>query len=421
MVKLSSLALVFTFSCLVLLSCQTSKDSTPNLTTGIWRGIIEVQGNELPFNFEVIQQVDSSYALNFINGEEKIYVDEVEIVDDSLFITMHIFDIEIRAKIKDRALTGIYKKNYLEDYVLPFKAQHGVSYRFEPSNQPASTDFGGKWSVTFVDEEGVKNESVGIFEERDGQLFGTFLTTTGDYRFLEGSVRGNEMALSTYDGNHAFLFKAKALSEDSLKGDFWSGKTWHETWTAVRNDNASLPDANSLTYLKDGYDKISFSFPGLDGNLVSLDDEKYKNKVVLLQIFGTWCPNCMDETRFYADWYRQNKERDIAIIGLAYEQKDDFEYAKGRIEKMIKKLNVEYDYVVAGISDKEEAAKTLPMLNHVLSYPTTIFLDKKGDVRRIHTGFTGPGTGVYYEQFVEDFNAFMELLLTEETDNHRSS
>ena len=135
--------------------------------------------------------------------------------------------------------------------------------------------------------------------------------------------------------------------------------------------------------------------------------------MVLLQIFGTWCPNCMDETIFYADWFNKHQNEAIEIIGLAYEAKDDFEYAKARVEKMKAKYNVGYDYVIAGVYDKEAAAKTLPMLNHVLSFPTTIFIDKKGKVRKIHTGFSGPATGIYYEEFKNDFNSFMDQLLNE--------
>ena len=124
----------------------------------------------------------------------------------------------------------------------------------------------------------------------------------------------------------------------------------------------------------------------------------------------------MDETKFYADWYRKNKDRAVAIVGLAYEAKDDFDYAKARVEKMKAKYNVGYDFVIAGEYDKEAAAKTLPMLNHVLSFPTTIFIDKKGQVRKIHTGFSGPATGAYYTDYVREFNAFMEQLINEWSD-----
>jgi hypothetical protein len=103
----------------------------------------------------------------------------------------------------------------------------------------------------------------------------------------------------------------------------------------------------------------------------------------------------------------------VEIIGLAYERKDDFEYASSRIRKMKEKLAVPYEVLIAGTADKEAAAKTLPMLNHILSFPTTIFIDRKGAIRKIHTGFSGPGTGAYYTQFVEEFNTLMDKLLHE--------
>ena len=175
----------------------------------------------------------------------------------------------------------------------------------------------------------------------------------------------------------------------------------------------SLPDANSLTYLKEGYDQIDFSFPDLDGKMTSLKDEKYKDKIVILQIFGTWCPNCMDETRFLSDWYHKNQAQGVEIIGLAYEIKPEFEYARDRVLTMKEKLDVPYDFLIAGTSSTKSASESLPMLNKVMSFPTSIIIDRKGKVRRIHTGFSGPATGVYYEEFVDDFNQFMQELINE--------
>ena len=121
----------------------------------------------------------------------------------------------------------------------------------------------------------------------------------------------------------------------------------------------------------------------------------------------------MDETIFYADWYRKNKHRGVEIIGLAYEAKPDFNYAKSRVEKMISRLNVDYDFLIAGTYDKEAAAITLPMLNHVLSFPTTVYINKKGAVSKIHTGFSGPATGEYYTAFKKEFEEYMDFLLSE--------
>lgn len=390
-------------------SCQEPLPEA-GLSEGIWRGEITAQNNQIPFNFDVTKK-EGIYSITLINGDEELKIDDVNIIGDSLFFNMHIFDISIRAKMKGDSLKGTYSKNYAENYVLPFKAVHGKIGRFDDVS--SSNTFDGTWETTFYTEEGKEIPAVGIFKADEGLLKGTFLTKTGDYRFLDGYTEQDTMHLYTFDGNHIYKFKAFKENDSILKGEYWSGKTSYKTFVSKRNDTASLPDANSLTYLKEGYDRIEFSFPDLNGKEVSLSDEKYKGKVVLLQIFGTWCPNCMDETRFLADWYRKNTDQGVEIIGLAYEIKPDFNYARDRVLTMKEKLDVPYDFLIAGTSSTESASESLPMLNRVMSFPTSIIVDRKGEVRRIHTGFSGPATGVYYEEFVDDFNQFMKGLIEE--------
>jgi thiol-disulfide isomerase/thioredoxin len=297
---------------------------------------------------------------------------------------------------------------------MPFTATLGEDFRFEKVNvNPPSTDFTGKYAVTFITDKGDTSVSVGVFNQKGNYVEGTFLTTTGDYRYLEGNVIGDKLYLSTFDGNHSFLFIAVKKDDKTVTGDYWSGSASHESWTGIKDDNAVMPDADALTFLKPGFEKIDFSFPDLNNNKVSPADEKFKNKVVILQIFGTWCPNCMDETKFLSQWYNENKDRGVEIVGLAYERKDDFTYASERVKKMKSKLNVPYDFVIAGTNDKKKASETLPMLNQVLSFPTTIFIGKDGKVKHIRTGFEGPGTGVYYDQFKQHFNEIINELLNE--------
>jgi len=397
----------------MLVSCASERESTVSLKTGIWRATIDIQGHNLPFNFELVNDKQGGYDIFIRNAAEKLLLDEVSVKHDSIDIVLHIFDANIKAKITGDSLTGLFIKNYEKDYKIPFRAAYGQAFRFEhPETQTNIPDFSGKYSVTFMHEKDT-TLSIGVFEQQGDSVTGTFLTTTGDYRYLQGNIVNDTLHLSTFDGNHAYLFTATKTSENTLSGEYLSGKTWRETWTAERNKNASLPDAESLTYLKEGYEKIEFTFPDIDGKPVRLSDEKYSNKVVILQLFGTWCPNCMDETKFLAPWYQQNKQRGIEIIGLAYERKDDFQYASERVKKMISKLGVEYDFVIAGTNDKEKASLTLPMLNKVVAFPTTIFIGKDGKVKKIHTGFEGPGTGIYYEQFIQHFNETVNELLNE--------
>ncbi|HRH67856.1 MAG TPA: TlpA disulfide reductase family protein, partial [Bacteroidia bacterium] len=192
-----------------------------------------------------------------------------------------------------------------------------------------------------------------------------------------------------------------------------SGSHYHETWSAFRNDKAELPDPESLTFIKPGYDKLNFKFPDANGDTISFRDPQFRNKVVIVTLTGTWCPNCMDETRFLVDFYTQYKQRGVEIIALDYERVLDSATVQKSISKLKKQLGVEYPVLFAGTNDREIAAKTLPMLNRVLGYPTTIITDKKGNVRKIHTGFSGPATGADYVAFKESFSRFIDKLIAE--------
>lgn len=407
----------FLASCLLVViaaACQSDNDHVNAMKTGVWRGVIEIQNQELPFNFEVKRDDKGGYDVFLINAEERLLLDEVSVTDDSVDMALHIFDANIKASIEGDSLNGIFVNNYAENYRLPFKAVHGQEFRFEENHSTeTAADFSGTFDVTFNHEKDT-TRAVALFNQNGNKVTGTFMTPTGDYRFLEGSAAGNQLQLSTFDGNHLYLFRGSMQEDGSIAGEFFSGKSWHEQWIAVKNNEAALPDAESLTYLKEGYDRISFTFPDVNGKPVSLDDERFDNKVVILQLLGTWCPNCMDETRFLAPWYDENKDRGVEIIGLAYERKPDFNYASGRVKKMAEKMNVHYELLIAGTDDKKKAAETLPMLNAVVAFPTTIFIGKDGQVKKIHTGFNGPGTGKYYEQFREQFNQTVNALLKED-------
>jgi thiol-disulfide isomerase/thioredoxin len=393
----------------LLLACSPQKEKID--LSGKWIGEINMQDKIMPFEMQLKEAQDGNITATIINGEEEIILDEIEKRNDSLHIPLHIFDITIDVKIGNNVLAGTYTKHYEDDYVLPITFHQGKD-RFISNSDQEPADFSGKWEVTFIEpKEQDTTQAVGIFRQNREDVKGTFLTPLGDYRYLVGIVEGEQMKLSTFDGNHAFLFEAELQEDNTLKGDFFSGKDWYESWTAFRNEDVKLPHPDSLTYLKKGYDNIYFNFPNLEGEKVSLKDEKYQDKVVIVQIFGTWCPNCMDETKFLTKWYDENKDRGVEIIGLAYEARDDFQYAKSRVEKMINKYDVKYDFLIAGTNDKEEASKTLPMLNRVISFPTMIIIDKNGELVSIHTGFSGPGTGKYYDEFVENFNTKMDRLL----------
>ncbi|MCH8302506.1 MAG: TlpA family protein disulfide reductase, partial [Proteobacteria bacterium] len=190
----------------------------------------------------------------------------------------------------------------------------------------------------------------------------------------------------------------------------------HQNWSAVRNEYAQLPDSFQRTFLKPGYDTFEFEFPDPDGVTVSLADEKYDGKVVLVMIAGTWCPNCNDEARFMAPLHKEYRDQGLEVVALLFEHFEEHEVAAEQVRRFREKFDIEYDTLIAGISDKIEAARVLPALSAVLAYPTTIFIDRGGRVRQIHTGFSGPGTGEHYEELQQEFRDLITTLLAEPVD-----
>jgi thiol-disulfide isomerase/thioredoxin len=386
------------------------------LKPGTWRGVLYMANQEVPFLLEVADKPGGQPMAWLVNGKERLLLEQIQVSGDSVKIPLHIFDADLQAHINDQedGLKGEWVRHNLDKpFRVRFSAQLGQEYRFDKHPAPASFSYSGKWEVVFKDAAGKEEKAIGVFGQKGNQLTGTFLLATGDYRYLDGQVNGDALRLSTFDGANAYLFTARPRGADQVEGQFYDGPHTIRSWTARRNDQATLPATDTLTYLKPGYERLSFTFPNLAGKPVSLADPKYRGKVVVVQLMGSWCPNCMDETAFLAPFYRKHRNRGLEIIGLAYEQSPEFAQAKKRLDRLKDRFGIEYDILVAGVRDKEAAARTLPMLNHVLAFPTTIIIDKAGVVRKIHTGFSGPGTGKYYEEFVQDFERTINRLLQE--------
>jgi thiol-disulfide isomerase/thioredoxin len=388
-----------------------------DIQKGIWRATLTTElGAEIPFNFEVSDSAGKQ-QLDIINGKERFRVNEVTIKNDSVHIQMPLFDSEINAVFDGKNLTGKWIKHLAaEDVAMEFNAQPDAAWRFFKTEVTTEKNVSGRWSVTFISQDKKDTTvAVGEFEQKGTRLTGTFLTTTGDYRFLEGTVSNDKLYLSCFDGSHAYLFTGKLQNDNTItNGSYYSGFSSVENWTAKKDAKAILPDAYSLTSLKPGFSTIGFTFPDLNGEKVSLSDNKFKNEVVIIQFFGSWCPNCMDETAFLAPFYKKYKDRGVKVIGLAYERSGDFEIAKRNIERLKKRFDVTYDLLITGYTkDKGEVVKSLPMLNNFEAFPTTMIIGKDGKVKKIHTGFSGPGTGSHYTEFVNEFEENIKTLIAE--------
>ncbi|RCH55007.1 TlpA family protein disulfide reductase [Mucilaginibacter hurinus] len=400
----------------IMLAGLLYQAAAQQITKGIWRGTLKTSsGHDIPFNFDVSDSAGRQ-LITIFNATERFKVNDITYRGDSVFIQMPLYGNEFRLKKTSGGLTGKWIKLTSAGYrAMDFSATPNTAWRFFKVSQTAVHNISGRWSAVFG--TGAKiDTAVGEFIHTGDKLTGTFLTNTGDHRFLEGTVKGDSLYLSCFDGGNAYLFTAKINDEQTLTGGkFYSEYSSVTPWTAYKNDKAKLADAYSLSTLKPGYTSLDFSYPDLNGNKVSLSDERFKNKVVIIQILGSWCPNCIDETEYLVvHYYKKYQPRGVEIIGLAYERTNDVVKSAKAIQQFKARMGVPYPLLITGYTPaRAQTAKSLPMLTQVIAFPTTIIIDKKGNVRKIHTGFNGPATGAYYTDYIKEFEALTEELLSE--------
>ena len=383
------------------------------LKEGLWRGVFTVPGNETPFVFEVKGTGAGNTSVFLINGEDRFQLKNMMYKNDSVTIPIDLYDAVLKGKFTANVFEGRFMKgnSVKPDAGIPFRAEYGKLSRFPESAEAPAVSLTGTWDIEIGTGEQAE-KTVGIFDQKKSLLTGSILTTTGDYRFLEGVVQGRNFELSAFGGSSPYLIKGRFTSEDTFSGEFVTARNTIKI-EGKRNAKAALPDAYNVTFLKPGYSSLAFTFPNLDGKQVSLADPTYKGKVVIVTILGSWCPNCLDENKFLSGWYKENRMRGVEIIGLGFERKNDFESAKRSLTALKTRLGIEYEILFAGQSGTESASKVLPQLNGIASFPTTIFIDKKGNVRKIHSGFSGPATGKFFEEFKTEFNTLIDKLVSE--------
>lgn len=390
----------------------------PGLKAGPWKAsLIRQDGEKVIFNFD-LQYQRRKPVIYIVNAEERMEVRLITQRKDSVFIDMPFFESEFRLQLQpDGSLSGQWiKATSGKNVVWTFEASPTPAPRFEVKAPPAY-QLGGRWAMTFTNRAGKDHPAIAEFKQEGSRLTGSILTPSGDYRYLEGVVSGDSLVLSTFDGSHAYLFKAQVKDGQTISGgQFFGGFTNYETFTASKNESAELSMASVAMALRDpAEDRLNFRFPDLDGRMVGINDDRFKEKVVVIQIMGSWCPNCLDETNFLSEYYKKNRKLGLEMVALAYEYSTDFKRSANSIRRFQQKFGVEYPMLITGVTaaDSLKTEKTLPQLTPIKSFPSTIFIGKDGRVKKIHGGFFGQATGVEFTKYVTEFEETVKALLAE--------
>jgi len=391
---------------------------------GRWRAYVASPGGEIPFVMRISRAGGDGWAASVFNGTEEVPFTTVEIDGQRLRLAVDHYDSVIEATLSDngRRLDGTWQRQAgRERSSMMFAAVRGESPRFDPrggmggpGDAGSVPDITGEWETTFTDDTETF-PALGLFRLDGATVAATFQTSTGDYRFLAGDYREGMLRLSTFNGSQAYLFTARAMPDGTLSGDFWSRASYHATWKARRrtDDAPVLPDEWTLTTLARPDARLSFTFPGIDGKPVSLSDERFQGKAVVVDLFGSWCPNSNDEAPLLAQLYERYRDRGLEIVGLAYEMTGDASRDAAFVRRYARRHGIEYPLLLAGITDKAEASRTMPALSAVKAFPTAIFIGRDGHVAAIHSGFSGPATGELHERLAERYREIVEEILGE--------
>jgi len=399
-----------------LVSCQTFAPKSPFAKT--WRTVLDMPDGGLPFHIEITDD-DGALSAAVRNGAEALPFTTVDVDGETIKLVFEHYNawFEGRIDAAGETITGDWKRRRGKEISsqVAFVAQAGIADRFDPiDEQPAAPspidDVTGKWDFTFGEGEETWR-SLGIFEQDGHKVTGTFLTKVGDFRYLEGTFEKGTLRLSVFDGCHSFLVCAQVVAEGVLEGTFWFGSSG----TPIRAVAGGTPMADpwSLTRCVSEAGTFSFSFPDADGNILSSSDARFEGKPLVVCVIGTWCCNCYDAGRLLAELYEEYHSKGLEIVCLCSEASGDLETDGAMMRAFSRCWDAEWPLLHVGSSSKNKTLEALPDLDVFLSYPTTIFIDREGTVRKIHTGFTGPGTGEYYERMCAEFRGVIEGMLAE--------
>ena len=375
------------------------------------------RSDKLPIVFNISETRNAGKITWTIkNADEKMVADRIVERGDSLLVYLPFFDGLLLLKKSSNGLEGVWvKKTIKGDQFMPISIKKGTK-RLMLNGSVNKFNVTGRWNVEFVNNKQEKSTAMGEFKQVGNKLTGTFLTPTGDYRFLEGVVAGDSLQMTTFDGSHAFFFSAHIKNSNTLvQGIYASGPSYLEKWSATRDEKMVLDESSAAFQLKGTANKLDFNFPDLDSNMVSINDDRFKNKVVVIQIMGSWCPNCMDETAFLSTYFNENHQRGVEVIGLAYEYTIDFSRSRKSLSYFKNRFNVKYPILITGVSSSDEmrTEKTLPQMTEIIAFPSMIFIGRDGTVRKTHAGYSGPATGIHHQAFKKEFSEIINALLAE--------
>jgi thiol-disulfide isomerase/thioredoxin len=397
------------------LASESGAQSTP---AGLWDASVLVNtapaGAEpvrldIPFRFEIVcgGAACATPKGSFFNGDDKVTSTTGQFANGALTFSFDEYGTKVEAAFKDGKLEGQYSRG-TRGAPYPFQAKRFTAVEVGDRNIPS---IAGLWNIQVKSSKGESAWQL-IVRQAGAEASAAILRIDGDTGTLSGAYRDGTFVLSHFSGARPLRVELKPNADGTLSVI----QNKEAALTALRADQAlakGLPqpsDPSRFTSVKDPREPLRFSFPDLDGHIVSNTDPRFQNKVVIVNISGSWCPNCHDETPFLVELYKKYKSRGLEIVGLSFEEEAQLKNPV-RLRAFMKRYGVEYTVLLPG--EPKELNDRLPQGVNLNSFPTSFFLGRDGRVRSAHAGFPSKASGKFHVDAKEEITALVEKLLAE--------
>jgi peroxiredoxin len=384
---------------------------------GLWDAVVVVTTGpatepvkvDIPFRFEIACDgpACSSPKGSFFNGDDKVTSTSGGFKDGALELAFDEYGTKLVASVENGRLKGQYDRG-TRGSPYPFEAKRFTAIEVGDQNIPS---IAGLWNIQVKSAKGESAWQL-IIRQSGAEVSAAILRIDGDTGTLTGTYRDGKFVLSHFSGARPLRLELRASADETLT----VVQNKEQPLTAIRADQAlakGLPqpsDPSRFTSVKDPTEPLRFSFPDLDGKLVSNTDARFQGKVVIVAIGGSWCPNCHDETPFLVDLYNKYRARGLEVVELSFEEEAQLKNPV-RVRAFNKRYGVEYPVLLPG--EPKELNEKMPQGVNLNSFPTTFFLGRDGRVRSAHAGFPSKASGKFHEDAKEEITALVERLLAE--------
>jgi peroxiredoxin len=381
---------------------------------GLWDATIVVNGVEIPFRMELTGS-GSDVKGSFFNGDEKTTSTTGQLQNGTLVLSFDEYGTKVEATVKDGRLEGQYTRG-TRGAPYPFQAQKFTPVAVGDQKIPS---IAGLWNVQVKSTKGEAAWQL-IVRQAGAEASAAILRIDGDSGAATGTYRDGKFVLGHFSGGRPLRLELTPAADGTLA----VVQNKDAALTATRMEIAKakgLPepsDPSRFTSVKDPTEPFRFSFPDLNGKIVSNTDAQFRGKVVIVSIAGSWCPNCHDEAPFFTELYKKYHAKGLEIVALSFEEEAQLKDPV-RLRAFIKRYGIDYTVLLPG-EPKELNAK-VPQGENLNAFPTSFYIGRDGRVRSVHAGFPGKVTGKFHTEAKQEISALVERLLAERAQTSSAS